>query len=299
MTMTASLLEDMLERTARAVEAELEVLLPPETGAHGRVIEAMRYAALAGGKRLRPFLLIEAAALFDAPRAGALRAAVALEMVHTYSLVHDDLPAMDDDDLRRGRPTTHLQFDEATAILAGDGLLTLAFEVLADAATHADAAVRCALVAGLATAAGAGGMVGGQMIDLGGATAAGDLAGITRLQEMKTGALIRYALAAGAMLGGAGTEQREALDAYGRAIGLAFQIADDILDVEGSADDLGKRTGKDAGLGKATFVSSLGLEKARQKAATLSRDAVNRLDLFGERADSLRAVARFVVDRRV
>jgi farnesyl diphosphate synthase len=299
MTMTTLLLADMLERTARAVEAELNVLLPPQTGAHARVVEAMRYAALAGGKRLRPFLLLEAAALFDAPKAGALRAAVALEMVHTYSLVHDDLPAMDDDDLRRGRPTTHLQFDEATAILAGDGLLTLAFEVLADAATHADAAVRCALVAGLARAAGPLGMVGGQMIDLQGATAPDDLAGITRLQEMKTGALIRYALAAGAMLGGAAQAERLALDAYGRDIGLAFPIADDIVDVEGSARDLGKRTGKDAGLGKATFLSSLGLEAARQKAATLSRDAVNRLDLFGERADSLRAVARFVVDRRV
>ena len=300
MTTTATLpLEDLLARTARAVEAELEVLLPPEAGAHGRVVDAMRYAALAGGKRLRPFLLLQSAALFDAPKARALRAAAALEMVHTYSLVHDDLPAMDDDDLRRGQPTTHLKFDEATAILAGDGLLTKAFEVMADEATHPDPAIRCALVAGLARAAGPDGMVGGQMIDLEGAAAQDGLPGITRLQDMKTGALISFALEAGAILGQASQDARRALAAYGRDIGLAFQIADDILDVEGSAEDLGKRTGKDAGLGKATFVSSLGLEAARQKAATLSRDAVNRLDLFGESADPLRDVARFIVDRRV
>jgi farnesyl diphosphate synthase len=281
-----------------AMNTELDRLLPPVAGPENRVLEAMRYAALDGGKRLRPFLVCATADLFTVPRARALRAAAAVEMVHCYSLVHDDLPAMDDDDLRRGRPTVHKKFDEATAILAGDALLTEAFGVLADPVTHPDGAVRAGLVAELAAASGARGMVGGQMLDL--MSEGGNLgqAELARLQDMKTGCLIAGSCRMGAILGGASERDREALGAYGIAMGLAFQIADDVLDVESSAAVAGKATGKDAAAGKATFVSRLGLEGAKTYARELAETATRHLATFGERADVLRQAAFFAVERR-
>ena len=272
------------------------LLVPPDLEA--RVYEAMRYSALAPGKRLRPFLVLAGARLFGIARRCALQVAAAIEMVHAYSLVHDDLPAMDDSDLRRGRPTCHKEFDEATAVLAGDGLLTAAFEVLAHPDTHNDPAVRCELVAALAVAAGAAGMVGGQMIDLIAERQALDIGAITRLQRMKTGALIAFACEAGAILAKAPAEPRIALRGYAHDLGLAFQIADDLLDVEGSAAETGKPVGADAAAGKATFVSILGVERARAQAELLIRQAVGHLDLFGGRAELLREAARFVISRR-
>jgi farnesyl diphosphate synthase len=283
---------------AAAVTAELDRLLAPVAGPQGRVLEAMRYASLGGGKRLRPFLVLESARLFGVPEANALRTGAALEMVHCYSLIHDDLPAMDDSDLRHGRASAHKAFDEATAILAGDGLLTLAFGVLAEPDTHPEAAVRCALVAALARAAGPHGMVGGQMIDISPERSTLDLAGIKHLQSLKTGALISFACEAGAILGRAGEAERGALLGYAGELGLAFQIVDDLLDAEGSAADLGKPTGQDAALGKATFVGQLGIEGARAEAARLVKDACARLDIFGEKGSLLRATARFVLERR-
>mgnify|MGYP000495335989 FL=1 len=291
-------LEQALAATAERVTAELERRLAVPPGARGRVLEAMRWGSLNGGKRLRPFLVIESARLFDVPERQALNAAVALEMVHCYSLVHDDLPAMDDADLRRGKPTVHKAFDDATAILAGDGLLTEAFAVLAEAETHPDPAVRCRLVAALAAGAGAAGMVGGQMIDLSPERDGLDLAGISELQALKTGALIAFACRAGEILGGAAPEQEAALLSYAADLGLAFQIADDLLDVEGTTEQLGKPAGADAGLEKATFVRLLGVEGARRKAAELVEMARQRLDSFKEKADLLRRTATFVLERR-
>jgi farnesyl diphosphate synthase len=288
----------LLAEIGTATNAELDRLLAPVPGPENHVVGAMRYAALDGGKRLRPFLVCASADLFGAPRARALRAAAAIEMVHCYSLVHDDLPAMDDDNLRRGRPTVHKKFDEATAILAGDALLTEAFTVLADSATHSDGEVRAALVAELARASGVHGMVGGQMIDLLAATLDLDNDGLTRLQNMKTGCLIAGSCRLGAILGGATAEERDALGAYGIAMGLAFQIADDVLDVESSAAETGKATGKDAAAGKATFVSRLGLQGAKTFAREVAEDAVHRLERFGPRADILRQAAFFAVERR-
>lgn len=288
----------VLSEIGSAMNAELDRLLPVVPGPENQVVDAMRYAALDGGKRLRPFLVCASAGLFDVPRARALRAAAAIEMVHCYSLVHDDLPAMDDDDLRRGRPTVHKKFDEATAILAGDALLTEAFTVLADAATHPDGAVRANLVAELAHASGAKGMVGGQMIDLMAAGLNLDQAGLTRLQNMKTGCLIAGSCRLGAILGNASAADRDALGAYGIAMGLAFQIADDVLDVESSAAETGKATGKDAAAGKATFVSRLGLEGAKTYARELAETAARHLTPFGERASVLRQAAFFAVERR-
>jgi farnesyl diphosphate synthase len=287
-----------LGETAAAVDETLARLLPAPDGLEGRVADAMRYATLAGGKRLRPFLLVASARLFGVEGEPALRVASAVEMIHSYSLVHDDLPAMDDDELRRGQPTCHIQFDEATAILAGDALLTFAFEVLGDQATHADPAVRCELMRGLAVAAGTAGMVGGQMIDLRAADNALDLDGITRLQNLKTGALIAFSCEGGAILGEAPAAARTALAAYGRDLGLAFQIADDLLDVEGSEADLGKAVGKDAGRGKATFVGLLGVDGARNYSRELVERAIGRLDSYGEEAILLEQAARFVIDRR-
>jgi farnesyl diphosphate synthase len=268
----------------------------------GRVVEAMRYASLEGGKRLRPFLVLQSSQLFSVARSCALNVAAAIEMVHCYSLVHDDLPAMDDDDLRRGRPTTHKQFDEPTAILAGDALLTKAFEVLALGGTHADPAVRCELVTELATASGARGMVGGQMVDLmaerGLIDGAMDVAAITRMHQMKTGRLISFSCVAGAVLGKAPKSLRHALSNYAHDLGLAFQIADDLLDVEGDTATLGKTAGKDEAAGKSTFVSLLGLDRARDQARMLADQAVRHLDVFDEKADLMRDVARFVVERK-
>ncbi|HEY3912721.1 MAG TPA: farnesyl diphosphate synthase [Stellaceae bacterium] len=279
-------------------DAALDRLLVVPPDIEARVLEAMRYSALAPGKRLRPFLVLAGADLFGIARSCALQVAAAIEMVHAYSLVHDDLPAMDDSDLRRGRPTCHKEFDEATAVLAGDGLLTMAFGVLADPDTHADPAVRCELVAALAAAAGPAGMVGGQMIDLIAERRTLDIGAITRLQRMKTGALIAFSCEAGAILARAPSEPRAALHGYAHDLGLAFQIADDLLDVEGSAAETGKPVGTDAAAGKATFVSILGVERARSQAELLVRQAVAHLDLFEGRAELLREVARFVISRR-
>jgi len=283
---------------AKLTDAAIERLLAVPPGLEARVYEAMRYAALAPGKRLRPLLVLASSRLFAVARRSALQVAAAIEMVHAYSLIHDDLPAMDNSDLRRGRPTCHKQFDEATAVLAGDGLLTLAFEVLSHADTHGDPAVRCELVASLAAAAGAAGMVGGQMIDLLAERQPLDIGAITRLQRMKTGALIAFACEAGAVLAKAPAEPRLALRGYAHDLGLAFQIADDLLDVEGSAAETGKPVGADAAAGKATFVSILGAERARAQAELLVDQAAAHLDLFEQRAELLRQVARFVVNRR-
>jgi farnesyl diphosphate synthase len=290
---------DALADAATLTGEALDKLLHVPSGLEARVFEAMRYAALGPGKRLRPFLVLASSQLFAVGRRSALQVAMAIELVHAYSLVHDDLPAMDNSDLRRGRPTCHKAFDDATAILAGDGLLTLAFEVLADPDTHGDPAVRCELVASLAMAAGSHGMVGGQMIDLIAERRPDlDIGAITRLQRLKTGALIAFACEAGAILGKAPMEMRLALRGYAQNLGLAFQIADDLLDVEGSADETGKPVGQDAAAGKATFVSILGVERARAQAQLLVTQAIEHLDLFEQRADLLRQAARFVVDRR-
>jgi farnesyl diphosphate synthase len=283
---------------AGAMNDALDKLIPAVPGPEGRVVDAMRYAALDGGKRLRPFLVCASAGLFEVPHDRALRAAGALEMVHCYSLIHDDLPAMDDDDLRRGRPTVHRAYDEATAILAGDGLLTLAFEVLADPATHPDGGVRAELVTELARGAGAAGMVGGQMIDLQAPRLNLDEDGLIRLQNMKTGCLIASSCRFGAILGGGDQTAKTALGAYGQAVGLAFQIADDVLDVESSAEQAGKATGKDAVAGKATFVSRLGLEGAKSQAQRLVEQAIDHVGIFGPQAEPLRQAALFTVRRR-
>jgi farnesyl diphosphate synthase len=290
--------EQALSEAASLTDSLLDRLLVAPRDLEARVYEAMRYAALSPGKRLRPFLVLAGARLFAVDRRCALQVAAAIEMVHAYSLVHDDLPAMDDSDLRRGRPTCHKEFDEATAILAGDGLLTRAFEVLAHPDTHADPAVRCELVAALAAAAGAAGMVGGQMIDLIAEHRQLDIGAITRLQRMKTGALIAFACEAGAVLAKAPLEARTALRGYAHDLGLAFQIADDLLDVEGSAAETGKPVGADAAAGKATFVSILGVDQARRQAERLIGQAVTHLDLFGARAELLGEAARFVISRR-
>ena len=289
---------DASAMTANLTDAVLDRLLAAPPGLEARVYDAMRYSALAPGKRLRPLLVLASARLFGVARRSALQVAAAIEMVHAYSLIHDDLPAMDDSDLRRGRPTCHKEFDEATAVLAGDGLLTMAFEVLAHPDTHGDSAVRCELVAALAAAAGAAGMVGGQMIDLIAEKQALNIGAITRLQRMKTGALIAFSCEAGAVLAKAASEQRTALRGYAHDLGLAFQIADDLLDVEGSAAETGKPVGADAAAGKVTFVSILGAERARAQAELLIDQAVAHLDLFEQRAELLRQVARFVVNRR-
>jgi len=290
---------DALAETATLTDALIEKLIALPDGLEARVFEAMRYAALAPGKRLRPFLVLASARLFAVAQSCALHVAAAIELVHAYSLVHDDLPAMDNSDLRRGRPTCHKAFDDATAILAGDGLLTLAFEVLAHPDTHGDAAVRAELVLALAQAAGSHGMVGGQMIDLIAEHRPDlDIGTITRLQRLKTGALIAFACESGAILGKAPPELHHALRGYAHDLGLAFQIADDLLDVHGSAAATGKPVGQDAAAGKATFVSILGVERARAQAELLVTQAVAHLDLFAERADLLRQAARFAIDRR-
>ena len=287
-----------MAETTTKVNAVLQALIPHTDTPENRLYEAMLYSSMAGGKRLRPFLVVQGAALFNVAESCALRAAAAVEMVHTYSLIHDDLPAMDNADLRRGKPTCHKQFDEATAVLAGDSLLTLAFGVLADAKTHGDPQVRCELVAALAHAAGALGMCGGQQFDLMAEKMQLDIGAITRLQRLKTGELIAWSCEAGAILGKQPNEIRHRLQAYAHDLGLAFQIADDLLDAEGTEEQVGKSVGRDADAGKATFVSILGAERARAQASLLADQAARHLDLFGEKAALLRAVARFVVERR-
>ncbi|MGE4221609.1 MAG: polyprenyl synthetase family protein [Alphaproteobacteria bacterium] len=283
---------------ASKVEKTLDRLLSLETASEARLFEAIRYSVLGGGKRLRPFLVLQGAHLFGVAESRALRAAAAVEMIHCYSLIHDDLPAMDDDDLRRGKPTVHKQFDEATAILAGDALQPLAFEVLAHPDTHALADVRCRLISRLAHASGGQGMVGGQMIDLQAEERTLDLGEITRLQQLKTGALIAFSCEAGAILGQASAAAHEAMRGYAHDLGLAFQIADDLLDVEGDVAETGKAVGKDAAAGKATFVGILGVAQARDQANRLADQAIEHLSIFDAKADMLRAVARYVVERR-
>ncbi len=287
-----------LNSAAETVDAELEALLPSAEGSESRLLSAMRYSALAGGKRLRAFLVLSSADLFKVDRRCALRVAAAVELVHTYSLVHDDLPAMDDGTLRRGLPTAHIEFDEATAILSGDALLTLAFEILAEEATHALASVRCELVRSLAAAAGCRGMVAGQTIDLDLENMETDIATITRLQQLKTGALIAFSCESGAILGQAHGHLRRVLHAYAHDLGLAFQIVDDLLDAEGDAAELGKTVGADEEAGKATFVSLMGVDRARMQARMLADQASSHLDPLGDRVEVLRDVARFVIDRR-
>jgi farnesyl diphosphate synthase len=285
-------------RIAGVVDAALDVLLPVPEGAEARLADAMRYAALGGGKRLRAFLVLESSTLFAVSQTCAARVAASVEMIHAYSLVHDDLPAMDDDDLRRGKPSTHKAFDEATAILAGDALQTRAFEVLAEPDTHSDPQARCELVAALGAAAGARGMAGGQMIDMLAEGESLDGPSVTRLQALKTGRLIQFSAEAGAILGRAALPQRHLLAAYGRDLGAAFQIADDLLDTEGSTEETGKTAGKDAAAGKATMVAILGVDRARAQAELLARQAASHLDGFGDRAALLRALASFAVKRR-
>jgi len=296
-----SAFEPALAHAAEATERTMDRLLPKGDSGEARVFEAMRYSSLGGGKRLRAFFVLAGATLFKVSPTSALRAASAIELMHAYSLIHDDLPAMDDDDLRRGKPSCHRQFDEATAILAGDALQALAFEVLAHPDTHGDAGVRVALVGELARASGAHGMVGGQMLDLLAEEKGAEplsIGAITRLQRLKTGALISFSCTAGAILGKAPDQMRAALVAYAHDLGLAFQIVDDLLDVEGSAAELGKTPGKDAAAGKATFVSILGLERAKAQAGMLAGQAVAHLDPLGPPADLLRQAAKFVVSRR-
>jgi len=291
--------ENALKTVAADIDSMLDRLLPLETAKARRVVEAMRYSALAQGKRLRPFFVVETARVLGADPHGALRTGCALECVHCYSLVHDDLPAMDDDDLRRGKPTCHKAFDEATAILAGDGLLTFAFEILGEPETHANPKVRIDLVLELARAAGHAGMVGGQMLDLEAEEKAShDLDEIILLQGLKTGALFRYSCEAGAILAEAGPDVRKALRTYADAVGLAFQVADDILDVESTPETLGKATQKDSAAGKATFIDLYGLDGARQKARALVDKACGALDRFGAGADTLKEAARFIIDRK-
>jgi len=286
-----------MARSAAAVEAVLETLLPAPRGHHARVLEAMRYATFAGGKRLRPYLVLEGSKLFGVPDARALRAAAAIEVLHTYSLVHDDLPAMDDDDLRRGRPTTHRQFDEATAILAGDGLLTIAFEILAGPETHPSGDVRARLVSRLAKAAGGEGMIGGQMMDIEAPNHSFGEAEVILLQRMKTGALFEFAAEAGPLLAEAPEADQQRMRDYARALGLAFQIADDLIDATSSAEAAGKSVGKDAAQGKATFISIHGIEKAKAEAQNLAQQAVAALTPYGHAADELRALPTFLLDR--
>ena len=282
-------LEAALGLCARETDEVLDRLLPSGDVPAARLAQAMRYAALGGGKRLRPFFVVESAALFGVPKERALRVGAAVECVHCYSLVHDDLPAMDDDDLRRGKPTLHRAFDEATAILAGDSLLTFAFEIVADPATHPDGALRSVLVSLLAKASGIAGMAGGQMLDMGGHP------DIESTQRLKTGALFRFACEAGAVLGGADPAP---LRRYADNIGLAFQIADDILDVESSVQSLGKATQKDSARGKATFVQLHGLEAARKKAEDLVSAAIAAIQHYGANSRLLQETARFVISRR-
>jgi farnesyl diphosphate synthase len=293
-----------LDQTAEDTETLLakllsDTLLPDEIARPKRLMDAMRYSSLGGGKRLRPFLVVESSAVFGVPREAALLAGAALECIHCYSLIHDDLPAMDNSDLRRGRPTLHKKTDDATAILAGDGLLTLAFDIITRDELHNDPTVRLLLTRALARASGLGGMVGGQMLDLAGEGRFDrEPVDVARLQQMKTGALLRYGCIAGAILGQSTNKEYQALDDYGRALGEAFQIADDLLDVEGDAAALGKPAGADAALGKTTFVTQLGIDGAKQRVRDLLARADSALSIFGAKGDVLRAAARFVAERK-
>ena len=286
-----------LKEVADKVTVALDQLIPPASGPEADLMRAMRHAALANGKRMRPFFLLEAGAMFDAPEKSLLRAAAALECVHCYSLVHDDLPCMDDDDFRRGQPTVHKAFDEATAVLAGDALLTLAFKILASRETHPDAEVRAMLIERLADSSGARGMVGGQMIDMLESDSPGDLNTITRMQRLKTGALISYATEAAGIIGHAREHERSALAGFSNDLGLAYQIADDLLDATGDEETVGKALAKDEDAGKANFVTILGIDGARQRVQLLAEQAKEHLAIFREKANILLQSVDFVLDR--
>ena len=297
MAKTDPVLAEGLKQIQRDIDSAFDALLPVPADPRGRLYEAMRYATIGGGKRLRPLLLSATVAMYGVDRAAAVRAGAAIEAVHVYSLIHDDLPCMDDDALRHGKPTLHLAYDEAMAVLAGDALLTFAFEVLSDPATIADPFTRIDLVQALSGASGAAGMVGGQMMDIAAETASFDLQTVTRLQQLKTGALLGAAVEMGAILGKVPAEGRAHLRGYARDIGLAFQIADDLLDHEGDEAAAGKALRKDAEAGKETFVSLLGPERAREQARFLVEQAINHLANHGAEADLLRALARYIIER--
>ena len=286
-----------LQRIQREIDSAFDQLLPVPEDSRARLVEAMRYAAIGGGKRVRPLLLVTVAEMYGTSRSAAVFAGAAIEAIHVYSLIHDDLPCMDDDDMRHGKATVHREFDEATAVLAGDSLHALAFEVLASDMVSADPFTRAELVRALATASGHGGMAGGQMMDMAADEGNFDLHTVTRLQQLKTGALLGGAVEMGAILGKVPEDGRSHLRNYARDIGLAFQIADDLLDEEGDEEKAGKALRKDAGQGKATFVSLMGVEKAREQARALSEQAVGHLAGHGDEADLLRALARFIVER--
>lgn len=291
-------LQEALQECVVAVNKTISRLLPETDLAEDRLYEAMRHAVLSGGKRLRPFMVMQSAKLFNVDPARARRVAAAIEFLHCYSLVHDDLPAMDNSDLRRGVPTVHVRYDEATAILAGDSLLSLAFEVLSDRDTHADPGVRIELVRKLAEASGPQGMVGGQMLDLIGEKEEFDLGTISRMQRMKTGKLMAFACEAGAVLGKADEQHKKALCNYAYDLGLAFQVTDDILDVEQSPSLTGKPANQDEKAGKSTFVSTMGKEQAKARAEMLVEQACSHLHVFGNRADMLKELAYYVLQRR-
>lgn len=286
-----------ITRSAKAVEAVLDAVLPKPHGLHARVHDAMRYATQAGGKRLRPFLVLHSSRLFGVDDSRSLRVSAAIEALHTYSLVHDDLPCMDDDALRRGKPTTHIAFDEATAVLAGDALLTVAFEILADPATHPSAEVRVKLIARLAEASGSNGMIGGQMIDMQAPNRAFGAEEIKLLQRLKTGQLFEFSCEAGAILGEARDSDRARMRDYARDMGLVFQITDDLLDVTSTAEKTGKAVGKDKDQGKATLVSLMGVDGARAEAEKIARRASEGLASYGAAAAELRALPMFLLDR--
>lgn len=290
-------LNEAIAQVAADVDDLFDTLLAVPDDPRQRLFEAMRHAAIGGGKRLRPLLVVATASIFNVARSYAVRAGTAVEAIHVYSLVHDDLPCMDDDDMRRGKPTVHKAFDEATAVLAGDSLHALAFEILADPATHPDPFTRGEMIATLATASGPDGMAGGQMMDLEAEKSNFDLPTVTRLQALKTGALIAASVEIGAILGHVAPEGRTHLRGYARDIGLAFQIVDDIMDVEGDETLAGKALGKDAEAGKATFVSLMGLERAKQQAEILVEQAISHLSSYGHEADLLRAIARYILER--
>ena len=291
-------LELNLKNAQKEVDKTIKLLLPSGKGLEKKLFEAINYSILSSGKRLRPYLVIQSSKLFDVDQKNALRVASSIEMIHAYSLIHDDLPSMDNDFLRRGLPTTHKKYDEATAILAGDSLLTLSFEILSDNLTHNDSKIRCELIYELARAAGANGMVAGQMMDLEAENKKLSIGVITRIQRLKTGALIAFSCNAGAILGRAEKKYKFALQGYAHDIGLAYQIRDDLLDITSTTKKLGKKVNKDKKIGKKNFVSILGKERAKKQLEILGNQAIEHLEVFDNRADMLREIARFIVERK-
>ena len=291
-------LELNLKNAQKEVDKTIKLLLPSGKGLEKKLFEAINYSILSSGKRLRPYLVIQSSKLFDVDQKNALRVASSIEMIHAYSLIHDDLPSMDNDFLRRGLPTTHRKYNEATAILAGDSLLTLSFEILSDNLTHNDSKIRCELIYELARAAGANGMVAGQMMDLEAENKKLSIGVITRIQRLKTGALIAFSCNAGAILGRAEKKYKFALQGYAHDIGLAYQIRDDLLDIISTTKKLGKKVNKDKKIGKKNFVSILGKERAKKQLEILGNQAIEHLEVFDNRADMLREIARFIVERK-